>query len=314
MHMTTNPYIISEADRSILLALNRFHYLTAAQLSRLLYPKLKDENRYAQRRLKQLAAAEYALQLRALPKPQYGQAPYVYTLGRKGRMYVQGLGVSVDPYFRPSEERRTTMNSPFMAHRLATIDVMIAADRLCRDVPGITCPRMLSERELKRGAIRVAVPPLEHSTADGPRKIAVIPDAWFQLSFNGSDPVSLAIELDRGTEDQKVWREKVAAYTVWAGGPYQEVFETDDLTIAVACPDEGRRMVLLDWTMRELKARGAGEYADLFLFTATSPVEASPSRFFFGKVWRQAGSPKAISLIEPPGAQTAGEGVVYSIV
>src|SRR3954451_5705318 len=141
--MPTSPYIISEADRSILLALNRFHYLTAAQLSRLLYPKLKDENRYAQRRLKLLADNEYALQLRALPKPQYGQAPYVYTLARKGRTYVQGLGVAVEPYFRPSEEKRTTENSPFMAHRLASIDVMIAAQRLCRDVPGITCPRML---------------------------------------------------------------------------------------------------------------------------------------------------------------------------
>src|SRR3954453_1896032 len=272
MHMTTNAYIISKADRTVLLALNRFHYLTAAQLSRLLYPNLKDQNRYAQRRLRQLATAEYALQLRALPKPQYGQAPYVYTLARKGRMYVQGLGVSVDPYFRPSEERRTTLNSPFMAHRLATIDGMIAAVRFCREVPGSTDPRMLSERELKRGAVRVEVPPLEHSTADGPRKVAVIPDAWLQLSFNGSDPVSLAIELDRGTEDQKVWREKVAAYTVWAGGPYQEVFETDDLTIAVACPDDGRRMVLLEWTMVELKVRGAWGYADLFRNTAASPV------------------------------------------
>src|SRR3954453_18481007 len=114
MHMTMNAYIISEADRSVLLALNRFHYLTAAQLSRLLYPKLNDENRYAQRRLKQLAVNEYALQLRALPKPQYGQAPYVYTLPRKGRAYVQGLGLAVEPYFRPSEEKRTTQNSPFM--------------------------------------------------------------------------------------------------------------------------------------------------------------------------------------------------------
>src|SRR3954453_3738460 len=105
MYMMTNAYIITEADRTVLLALNRFHYLTAAQLSRLLYPKLKDENRYAQRKLKQLAAADYALQLRALPKPQYGQAPYVYTLARKGRMYVQGLGVTVDSYFRPSVKR-----------------------------------------------------------------------------------------------------------------------------------------------------------------------------------------------------------------
>ena len=73
-------------------------------------------------------------------------------------------------------------------------------------------------------------------------------------------------------------------------------------------------MVLMEWTIRELKARGAGEYADLFLFTAMSLVQVSPSRFFFGKVWRQAGSSEAISLIEPPLPQTAEKGVVYSIV
>src|SRR4051795_4571275 len=111
MHMTTNAYIITEVDRSILLALNRFHYLTPAQLSRLLYPKLNDENRYAQRRLRRLSDTGYALQLRALPKPQYGQAPRVYTLARNGRTYVQGLGAAVEPYFRPSEEKRTTQNS-----------------------------------------------------------------------------------------------------------------------------------------------------------------------------------------------------------
>ena len=73
------------------------------------------------------------LRLRALPMPRYGQAPHVFTLGRKGRTYLQRLGFPVEPYFRPSEERRATENSPFMTHRLAAIDVMIAADRLCAD-------------------------------------------------------------------------------------------------------------------------------------------------------------------------------------
>ena len=314
MHMTTKPYTVTEVDRLVLLALNRFHYLTAAQLSRLLYPNLNDENRYAQRRLKQLADSEYALQLRALPKPQYGQAPYVYTLARKGRTYVQGLGFAVEPYFRPSEEKRTTQNSPFMAHRLAAIDVMIAAERLSRDVPGLACPQMLSERELKRGAVRVDVPPRRHSNADGPRKVAVIPDAWFQLSINAEVPVSIALELDRGTEDQKVWREKVAAYVVWAGGPYKEAYETDNLTIAIVCPDDRRRTVLIDWTTRELRDRESEEYGELFLFTATSPVEVSPVRFFFDKLWRQAGFAEAISLFDHPASGVKEEGVVYQIV
>ena len=158
MHMNQAAYTITEADRSILLALGRFHYLTAAQASRLLYPNLNDDNRYVQRRLKRLVDNDYVLRLRALPMPRYGQAPHVFTLGRKGRMYLQQLGFPVEPYFRPSEERRATENSPFMTHRLAAIDVMIAADLLCVANDSITCPQMLSERELKRNALRVQVP------------------------------------------------------------------------------------------------------------------------------------------------------------
>src|SRR4051812_25121090 len=91
----------------------------------------------------------------------------------KGRRYLQQLGFLVAPYFRPSEEREATENSPFMSHRLAAIDVMIAADLLCAENPSITCPRMHSERELKRNALRVQV----SSVAGGEvRDVAVIPD------------------------------------------------------------------------------------------------------------------------------------------
>src|SRR5215217_5417080 len=259
MHMNQAAYTITEADRSILLALGRFHYLTAAQASRLLYPKLNDNHRYMQRRFKVLVDKGYVLRLRVLPAPRYGQAPHVFTLGRKGRTYLQQLGFSVEPYFRPSEEKRASENSPFMIHRLAAIDVMIAAERLCSENPSITCPRMLSERELKRTALRVQVPSVATGQA---RSIAVIPDGWFQLSYRNQNPYSIALELDRGTEDQKVWRQKIAAYIVWAQGPYMEAFETDNVTVAVVCPDGSRVTQLIEWTMRELTARGTQEYAE----------------------------------------------------
>ena len=246
--------------------------------------------------------------------PKYGMAPHVFTLAKKGREYVQGMGVSVEPYFRPSREKDASENSPFVEHRLAAIDVMITAERLCWDVPEVSCPRMLSERELKRGVVRVDVPPTHRSDSDGPRKVAVIPDACFQLSINDDPPYSIALELDRATEDQKVWRQKVAAYAVWANGPYKKAFETDNLTIAVACPTERRRTVLMDWTMRELQARELAGYAQLFLFTATAPVAVSPARFFFGKVWHQADSITPVPLIDLTAFRVEEKGVVYQTV
>jgi Replication-relaxation len=305
MHMDQPACTITEADRSILLALGRFHYLTAAQASRLLYPNLNDNNRYMQRKLKRLVDNDYALRLRALPVPRYGQAPHVFTLARNGRIYLQNLGFSVEPYFRPSEERRAAENSPFMIHRLAAIDVMIAAELLCAANPSITCPQMRSERELKHNALRVQVP----SAAGGDvRDVAVIPDAWFQLSYRNRDPYSFALELDRATEDQKVWRQKVAAYVVWATGPYMEAFETDNVTIAVVCPDERRVDQLIYWTMRELTVRSE-DLAGLFLFTSASPV-ASPERFFLDQVWFQADTGEAVALVDFPLASNES-GVVF---
>ena len=313
--MTQTAYLIKEADQSILHALARFHYLTAAQAIRLLYPNNNDPRaRYAQKLFKRLVDAGYVLRLRALPMPRVGSAAHVFTLAKKGREYVQGMGVLVEPYFRPSREKDASENSPFMLHRLAAIDVMITAERLCWDVPQVSCPRMLSERELKRGAVRVEVPASRKDNSDGPRKVAVIPDAWFQLSINDNPPMSIALELDRATEDQKVWRQKVAAYAVWANGPYQDAFEADNLTIAVVCPNERRRAVLMEWTMKELKSRSLEEYAQLFLFTATSPVTVSPTRFFFSKVWRQADSHLPVRLIDPPVPPTSERGVVFQTV
>jgi Replication-relaxation len=307
--MRQPSFLITEVDESILRALARFHYLTAAQASRLLYPNLLDDNRYMQRRLKRLVDADYVLRLRALPMPQYGQAPHVFTLAHKGRQYTQEMGIGMPTYFRPAEERRATWNHPFMVHRLATIDVMIAADRLCRD-QGIVCPQMLSERELKHGAAQVHIPPGPNSSTKEPRTATVIPDAWFQLSLSEEGPHSIAIELDRGTEEQKAWRRKVATYAYWVDGPYQEAFETDNLTIATVCLTDKRAQQLADWTLRELKGRNLEELADLFLFTAASPVTTKPVDFFFRPLWQSVRS-QSLSLLETSAQQQLGTGVVF---
>jgi hypothetical protein len=308
--MNQTGYLITQVDEDILRALARFHYLTAAQASRLLYPNLSDNNRYVQRLCKRLVDAEYVLRLRALPVPHYGQAPHIFALAHKGRQYMQEYGMGMPGYFRPSKENRATQNHPFITHRLATIDVMIAAAGLCRD-GSIVCPRMLSERELKHGALRVEVPPGPRSDLERVRRVAVIPDAWFQLSIAKGSPVSIAVELDRSTEDQKVWRQKVAAYAYWAEGPYQAAFETDNLTIAVVCPSDARVSVLADWTMRELRSRNLEHLADIFLLTAASPVSCTPRQFFLDSVWRSVRQPTALCLLEAPAAIRKESGVVY---
>jgi hypothetical protein len=301
-------FTITQTDEAVLRALARFHYLKASQLSRLLYPNLSDENRYAQRRLKRLADANYVLRLRALPHPRIGSAAHVYTVAQRGRKHLTALGVTLTPYYRPSEEVQTAHNNPFMEHRLAAIDVLIAADCLCRDYE-VTCPRMLSERELKQSAVRVDVPPGSSATVQTTRRLAVIPDAWFQLCVaDDEEPVSIALELDRATEDQTAWRRKVAALAIWAYGPYREAFDSNNVTIAVVCPDATRRDVLARWTLRELHDRGFDDLADNFLLTSVSPVSTPPLSFFFDPHWHLPHRADPVALLATP-AETASEEV-----
>src|SRR5512135_887016 len=134
----------------------------------------------------------------------------------------------------------------FMDHTLATIDVLIAAERLCRTQP-VTLSRLLIERQLRAHPTRVTLPAVENKPA---RSVAVIPDAWFELAVAGHQPIAIAVELDRGTEDQKRWRGKVAALAVWAAGSYRQAFDAETLTVAVVTPDPARRNTLRTWTAR----------------------------------------------------------------
>ncbi|MGW1713244.1 replication-relaxation family protein [Streptomyces sp. NPDC002156] len=284
---------VGEADHQILSAVNRLQYMTAAQVSRLVYPGLHDENRYAQRRLRRLAEAGYLLRLRELPAPRVGSAPHVFTLADRGRQYLAGRGVGLaSTYYRPSEEHRKAQDNPFMEHTLAAVDVLVTAECLCREF-SVSMPRLLTERQLKRSPLRVQ--PAGH--LDAPR-MAVIPDAWFQLTAVGQDTVSIALELDRSTEHQKHWRRKVASLTAWATGPYREAFETDNLTVAVVVPTSARRAQLSDWTCQELDAIGHPELADIFLFNEASPVDTDPFEYFFSLRWYPAGSEDAVSLLD----------------
>ncbi|MFD9604224.1 replication-relaxation family protein [Streptomyces sp. NPDC059970] len=291
--MTT--IVIGEADDAILRAVNRMVYMTAAQVGRLLYPAARDENRYVQRRLRRLAEADYLLRLRELPTPRIGSAPHVFTLADQGRRYLTSRGIPLtSPYYRPSEERQKARDNPFMEHTLAAVDVLVAAEVLCRDYL-VTMPRLITERQLKRSPVRVR--PL--GRPDAPR-MAVIPDAWFELMVQ-DESCYIALEVDRNTEGQKHWRRKVAALAAWAEGPYREAFQADNLTVAITVPTVARRIQLSEWTHEELSEVGRPELADIFLFTEASPVKTEPSQLFFDLLWCPAGdSASPVSLLDAP--------------
>src|SRR5512135_926413 len=179
---------LSQSDLAILLAAARLHYLTAAQVSRLVFPASRDEFRYARRRLARLVDDGLLLRLKPLSLPRRGAASHVFTVTKAGQ---QLLGIE-QSYFRPQEEQQKARNLPFIYHTLATVDVLIAAELLCRTAPvAVSMPRLLTERELKARPSRVT---LVNTDGQSTRSVAVIPDAWFELAVGSKKPIAIAIE------------------------------------------------------------------------------------------------------------------------
>ncbi len=279
-------------EQNILFALATYHYLSAQQLCRLLYSP--SSLTFVQTKLKELSDGKYCQRL-FLPRPsRYGSAPSVYRLASKGLSYLSASGKQVGRY-RPVEERAHSYL--FLAHTLAVNSVLIAAALLCRTSPEFVIRRMAHERDLKREPMTV----LE---GDG-RKLAVIPDGYLDFAVNGTHQVCISLEIDRGTYEQKVWRQKVRALLAAASGPYQQRFETASLTFAVvATPGEKRLWELMRWTEAELK-EASQDQRDLFRFTGANPETASPRALFLHPVWFRPFDKTGRPLLEGVRSQAA---------
>lgn len=283
------PLTITKADEAILLLVQRYYFLTAAQLSRRLYESGYPHPRYAQRRLKRLSDAGYLLRLRDIPTPMFGSAPHVFVLGKQGRSFLDRRGYELLPYYRPSEERERTNQN--LEHSVEVVDVLILADLLSKHDPSITVPLMINERAFKHLRLRVSLPRPDASDGRRPLSLPVMPDSLFKIQFGQDPPSSVVLELDRGSESQSRWRRKVAALLAWVLSTYPEQFEAENVTFIVVTPeDTKRRDTLRRWSLSEIKQRYPNPHeqeqlADLFLFTAGAPSTLTPEQFFFEPIW-----------------------------
>jgi hypothetical protein len=156
----------------IMLALADFEYLTAEQLTRLLYAK--GSLTYVKAKLKTLVEADFILPLGG----RNHNLPRIYTLKVKGRQFTTMLGKPTELRFRPGEAYDKAYNLFFMRHTLAVINVLIAARLLTQTIPGIVLNNMFQERELRR-KIYVAI----SQDKEKPRNICLEPDASLDFTI-----------------------------------------------------------------------------------------------------------------------------------
>ena len=269
------PGSVSPADVAALLVLNRFHYLSAGQMCRLLYSP--GSLTYVQAMLKQLTDAGYCQRLFLPRVAAHGSAPAIYRLARKGRQWLRGEGLLEQGRYRPSEELRHSYL--FFEHTLGVNDVLIAAVLLAREFSDVRVHELKHERELRHE-------PMDVPNSNGART-HVIPDGYVDFRIAEKLQSCLLLEYDRGTEDQAKWRAKIAALTTAVtSGVYQTAFGTNSLTVTVVTIPQPQRLThLIAWTEAQLIASGAQHLAELFRFTDVSPQTVSPEEFFLSPGW-----------------------------
>ena len=113
-----------------------------------------------------------------------------------------------------------------------------------------------------------------------------------------SKRVSL-LEVDRGTEDVKVFREKIRSLVTFSKSGYQEVFHTPSITIVFATTAGNVRCTnMLTWTKQTLSDMHEPQEADLFRFATIPQGDLDPAWLFFEPFWTVPGGVSPLSLLE----------------
>ncbi len=276
-------FVITPVHDLLLHNLNTLHRATAEQLTRLNY-KMGMLTTVKQR-LKDLADNRYVL---PLSHPSI-RLPYMYALDRKGLNHLAAQGVDVREYFRPSSEEDSAKNFLFREHMLAISDILIHSLLFEKSEPSYRISNMLHERVFKNNPIKATY---ERNSREETRTI--VPDAYLAFVFTRPDgkeeTIPVLWELDRGTEDQKFFRRRIRAYSVFLRSrAFKMLFHIKNITIAFATTkDHNRIKQMREWTRKEMELTNEPSWlGQLFLFTSLpeNMAEIEPRHLFLDPVW-----------------------------
>ena len=307
--------VISKRAQEILEAIHTYRFVTAWDITRLFYSATSINH---VRELLSLLSGkkDYAdrnyLYRFPLPNTRIGNTEKIYTLGSRGRAYLQSCGMDIDWYFRPYKFQFTsdvmTYYQPCL-HALTLTRFLVAAQVFGKKSPEWELTTMrteyalkkeIAEEQAKKQAVTIAIKPDKGSEEE---HVTVIPDAWLQFhNLTGKKgswhPVFL--EIDRGTEQQKHLKKHVRARALFlANGGYKKLFGTNKGVIAYATTgNEQRRNTMRKWTQEVLTELNLKKLSSRFLFCSlTSSWEQDEIRLFLAPMWSRASDKHAVPLL-----------------
>ena len=306
--------MLTPTDEELLRSCARYQYVTGDQWRR--YFEDDGKLRYLQRRSRELAAQDFLIRL-YIPRPGgMGKSPSLFTHGLEGRRYAESLGIRVPKRFRRGD--LTTLSPQHLAHSEAITDVLLSFDLLTRHDDRIEIGEMLHERFLHEQRFKVPVRTVHALTGEIVTSTPeVIPDAFVRVVAQVGAQVRrfpLLIEVDRDTEEQAAFREKIAKlYAFGTSETYERLYAARTFTVAF-CIQAPRRDPLarlaevLAWTEKELRGRGVEHDADAFMFCALDPATTPPQDLLLGAQWFSPfrSTPQALIDLSPMPALEGG--------
>ena len=263
-------------DRQIIEAVYTYRVLSREQIQRSFCPSQRTANRVLSR-----LYHHGFLERRFLPT-EFGQGynQALYLLGERGAdLLAATSGEDRDAILWTPEHNE--IGPLFLEHTLAVNDVRIAVT-LAAAQKGFALTDWIDEPTLKSQEMKDYVMAVWKDSRGETRKrrIAVVPDGYFVITLGGKKKAHFFLEVDRATEANRRFADKVRAYLAYTeSGKYQERYQTRSLRILTVTTGEKRLQNLKETT----EAAGG---KNLFWFTTAEL--ATPDRVLTAPIWQVA--------------------------
>lgn len=279
---STSPHV-TVSRHKLLAAIGRYGILSEPQLRRLLYGNSRS---WVTDELRQLYDHEYLDRIPLRLSDTGGSAQALHVIDNRGYAYLRDAGLVLSSRFR----KVAASSVLHLRHTTGANDLVILCHLLSKAQPQFRVASFETDADLKRHPVYVGV--------DGGR-IGVVPDGWINLQSEEADHF-ICWEYDRATEDQRVFREKIAGLVHYSQGPYQQEFGANSLVVAFVTEDlsDSRLPNMLAWTEAEMARLRAKSLAGLFLFASFDPATADAEHVFLSPIWRSPFSDELHTLLE----------------
>jgi hypothetical protein len=274
------PMVLTERDKSIVGWVYQMRFLTSDQIKLLVF-----ENGSMTACRRRLALLYHNGWLSAVSKPVptgYGSAKRIYCLSKKGKELIEHTFDGSDLKDIKWTEKYNQVADFFLEHILAVNDIRISfinSVKKAKDYSLFWIP----EWEIKSWKEKVKDP------EDSSKSLPVTPDAFFEIR-GIKNKACYFLEVDRATESNRRWRDKVKGYVeyVMSGGYYQR-FKSESLRVLTVTTTSERLNNLL-------KTTKSVEYADFFLFTTFGKIKEN--NLLFDNIWSSSADDSLTKLVK----------------